>query len=70
MKKEVHRTFHCEDMKVSSLTLLKEKLILQLQKKIRERTVLGEQGKQNYGFCSEIHSVRTDRQQESFEGTL
>lgn len=33
MWKEVHKTIQCEGLKVSSLILLKEELILQLQKK-------------------------------------
>lgn len=40
---------------MSSLILLKEELILQLQKKIKKKDIPGEKIKQKYGFCSETH---------------
>lgn len=57
-EKEVHKTFQCESLKVSYLTLVKEELILQLEEKIKGKDSPGGAKKQNYGFCSETH-IRT-----------
>ena len=66
-EKEVHKTIQCEGLRVSTLILLTEELILQLQKKLEQSW---SEEKQNYGFCSEIHSTITDYQQEGLESTF